>query len=181
MKLWRKMKPSWGRNAVAHDPDWNTKEKGEKNTPKCLLSRMEPPRPSRICYRSAQNTAASSSSPETKEKIYTPLNRVKPSHKVVSAGLHLSRSAAGHVEASLLYSTTEKQTLNTDNSAVPKTTRDRHDRAEIAVVSESSASSNLIGQPTEKEVSDRTYNKASGGSFQNKAKNIKYFKKESTI
>lgn len=138
---------------------------------------MEPPRPSRICYRSAQNTAASSSSPETKEKIYTPLNRVKPSHKVVSAGLHLSRSAAGHVEASLLYSTTEKQTLNTDNSAVPKTTRDRHDRAEIAVVSQSSASSNLIGQPTEKEVSDRTYNKASGGSFQNKAKNIKYFKK----
>lgn len=49
------------------------------------------------------------------------------------------------------------------------------------MVSQSSASSNLIGQPTEKEVSDRTYNKASGGSFQNKAKNIKYFKKESNI
>lgn len=28
------MKPSWGRNAVAHDPDWNTKEKGKKNHPK---------------------------------------------------------------------------------------------------------------------------------------------------
>lgn len=28
------MKPSWGRNAVAHDPDWNTKEKGEKKHPK---------------------------------------------------------------------------------------------------------------------------------------------------
>lgn len=28
------MKPSWGRNAVAHDPDWHTKEKGEKKHPK---------------------------------------------------------------------------------------------------------------------------------------------------
>lgn len=37
MKLWRKIKPSWGRNAVAHDPDWNTKEKGEK-TPQNVSS-----------------------------------------------------------------------------------------------------------------------------------------------